>query len=242
MSLRASVLLGLRGLASLCGQMRMQQHLAGSQLANSSGSSRRSGDAHSPAPGDTDSDSDISLGANTPPPDMQYSPPYRRSRSRSRSRSPINSHSPPLHRRSSPSPSDHYPSSLRSPLAVRASSSPPPASYASALCMSRHLLPPAGMPQALRFGAHSPPPRPPSPGSIASRLNLSTDSSPGSPPPSFRPRTLSPLHMGSALRLRQLSPPPISSGLPLLTTPGQTQPARPLPRTLHRPFSPPRLT
>lgn len=204
----------------------MQQHQLGSQLANSSGSSRRSGDAHSPAPGDTDSDSDISLGANTPPPDLQYSPPY--GRSRSRSRSPINGSRSPRRSSPSPPPSD-YPSTLRSPL-LR-SSSPPPASYASALCMTRHLLPPT--PAALRF-SHSPP-RPPSPG----RLNLSADSSPGSPPPSFRPRTLSPLHMGSAMRLRQLSPPPISTGLPLMT---QTQPARPLPRTLHRPFSPPRLT
>ncbi|XP_034252927.1 homeobox protein SIX6 [Thrips palmi] len=209
---------------------RMQQHQLGSQLANSSGSSRRSGDAHSPAPGDTDSDSDISLGANTPPPDLQYSPPY--GRSRSRSRSPINSSRSPRRSSPSPPPSD-YPSTL-----LR-SSSPPPSSYASALCMTRHLLPPN--PAGLRF-THSPP-RPPSPGmpgsigSMPGRLNLSADSS--SPPPSFRPRTLSPLHMGSAMRLRQLSPPPISSGLPLMT---QTQPARPLPRTLHRPFSPPRLT
>lgn len=216
---------------------RMQQHQLASQLANSSGSSRRSGDAHSPAPGDSDSDSDISLGANTPPPDLNYSPPhYRGSRSRSRSRSPLNSRSP--HRRSPSPPASDYASSLslRSPLHGR-SSSPPVSSYASALCMSRHLGPPTD----LRFGTHSPPmstrsPRPPSPG----RLNLS-DHSPGSPP-SFRPRTMSPLHVGSALRLRQLSPPPISTGLPIITTPGQTQPARPLPRTLHRPFSPPRLT
>lgn len=207
----------------------MQQHQLASQLANSSGSSRRSGDAHSPAPGDSDSDSDISLGANTPPPDLSYSPPHYR-RSRSRSRSPINSRS--SMRRSPSPPASDYASSLRSPLHGR-SSSPPGASYASALCMSRHLAPPAD----LRFGSHSPPrrsppTRPPSPG----RLNLGE--SPGSPP-SFRPRTLSPLHVGSALRLRQLSPPPISTGLPVMTP---SQPARPLPRTLHRPFSPPRLT
>jgi len=125
-------------------------------------------------------------------------------------------------------------------------SSPPPAlslashaptSFTSALRLARGSPPPsASHPLSASDLRGSPPQLPPS----SVPLPLPLLCAPGSPP-GFRPHH-------TPLRLRALSPPPISTGLPTSitltsgTTSPQTQPARPLPLTLHRPFSPTRLS